>query len=97
MAERAWQNKQWSQRPISHVISILLAGQMAKIEGKNMPVLFAGSGLEIGELRGLAPKIGPGSLVSALRGGSIGDFTLTDSLRASYIGHAVKKSVRPER
>jgi 2-polyprenyl-6-hydroxyphenyl methylase/3-demethylubiquinone-9 3-methyltransferase len=90
----------------SYLVTVLLAERVLRfikpgthnwsmfIKPAELRGLFAGSGLEIGELRGLAAKIRPGR---ALRGGSLGDFTLSDSLLASYIGHAVKQSVRPER
>jgi 2-polyprenyl-6-hydroxyphenyl methylase/3-demethylubiquinone-9 3-methyltransferase len=89
----------------SYLITILLAERVLKfiypgthdwsmfIKPSELRVLFARHGLELSGLRGLAPVVKPSGLISALRGGRMGDFTLRNSLSTSYIGHAVRQAI----
>jgi 2-polyprenyl-6-hydroxyphenyl methylase / 3-demethylubiquinone-9 3-methyltransferase len=92
----------------SYLITVLMAERVLRfihpgthnwsmfIRPGELRTLFGRSALALGDLRGLVPRVRPGRLVAAFRGGSLGDFTLSDSLRTSYIGHAVKRSSCPD-
>src|SRR6266567_1545596 len=91
----------------SYLVTVLLAERVLRfirpgthnwsmfIRPRELRGLFARNALHLVSMRGLAPKVRPAGLVSALRGGALGEFTLTDSLRASYLGHAVKQAISP--
>jgi 2-polyprenyl-6-hydroxyphenyl methylase/3-demethylubiquinone-9 3-methyltransferase len=86
----------------SYLVTVLLAERVLRfirpgthnwsmfIKPDELRNLLANNDLTLAEVRGIAPLLGPGGLVRAVRGGRLGDFTLRDSVRDSYIGHAVK-------
>ena len=89
----------------SYLVAILVSERLFKIiypgthnwrmfiRPTELRAVFAQHGLELGDVRGLAPAAAPHRLAAALlRGRRLGAFRLTRSAAVSYIGHAVKKA-----